>query len=644
MRLNIIDPATLDLIGVLTNYESVQWSPTFNTPDGTFQINCETEYIDLLKVERLIENTDEPEHIGVVKSVQTVITNTKETLQINGMMLEKDIFYSRVVKNFIMYQDVYPTEVIGFLIGLTLQDPPEASRKLATLGEVIIPDASDVPDIKKQDYSANYPNLGDEIYTLIQNMGIGVKARINRETMRIDIEFYTGHDLTFGSDDPVVFSPERGTVTETTYKKDSSQNFTHLVLIGEDNLIFQAAREDAENAPLREKSIDVSSECPWPTYKVEKPNEEGGSYYRYKKYTPPADWVVNRDVWEKYAVDRIETEQTLYREVEVQSDVPTTVEQVLNTADMFANTSMSSTGGRVTGSTISVAAGVAAAATALSRAPSGTSKKVGTKVQKRADGAKSIALLSVDVPEVAEEGAVFIDDPNAVKPPRQGKPLLRAASPRPDGGVQNGHTKVASGKTNVSSTHSGGGTASRNNLPVRTDIFAQMNQLTQTVEYYETTYETEEYNVTSVTYETKDFLEYVYVNTGESPSTATKIIQGSVASGDVMYYENFEDVKVTEAKYKEVLMKKAEEYLKTFVVSELVNVTPYFLGVTTYGSAYKLGDIVTARNGKLGYAIDLRITQALESWDSKGYNVSVDLGDSIPTLTNRIKLIAKGGA
>ena len=40
MRLNIIDPNTLDLIGVLTQYESVQWLSTFNTNEGSFQINA----------------------------------------------------------------------------------------------------------------------------------------------------------------------------------------------------------------------------------------------------------------------------------------------------------------------------------------------------------------------------------------------------------------------------------------------------------------------------------------------------------------------------------------------------------------------------------------------------------------------------
>ena len=154
----------------------------------------------------------------------------------------------------------------------------------------------------------------------------------------------------------------------------------------------------------------------------------------------------------------------------------------------------------------------------------------------------------------------------------------------------------------------------------------------------------EPYEVTTVTYETKDFLDYVYVNIGDPPSDATKVIQGSVASEDVMYYENFEEVRVTESQYRETLMKKAQNYLRTFVLSQNVSVTPYYLSNVEYDKAYTLGDIVTARNSKLGYTVDLRVTQATKTWDSKGYTLNITLGESIPTLTHRIRLIAKGGA
>ena len=68
------------------------------------------------------------------------------------------------------------------------------------------------------------------------------------ETRAIDVDFYFGVDRTLGSDEAVIFSPERGTVIETTYLVDSSQNITNLTVIGENNVILQAERERQEKA------------------------------------------------------------------------------------------------------------------------------------------------------------------------------------------------------------------------------------------------------------------------------------------------------------------------------------------------------------------------------------------------------------
>ena len=165
------------------------------------------------------------------------------------------------------------------------------------------------------------------------------------------------------------------------------------------------------------------------------------------------------------------------------------------------------------------------------------------------------------------------------------------------------------------------------------------------IKYYvtETSKQLEPYQITVVTYETKDFLEYVYVNIGQSPSGASKIIQGSVASGDVMYYENYEDVKIEESQYRDVLFKKAEDYLKTFVVAESVSTEPYKLSNMVYGVNYNLGDIVTARNRVQGFSKDFILTSVVETWDSKGYTIEITLGDDVPSLTNRIKLLSKDG-
>lgn len=638
MRLNIIDPVTLDLTGVLTQYESVQWTSTFNTPEGTFQINCSTDFIDLLQIDYYIENTEELDHIGVIKKVQVISSNQKTSLQINGVMLEKDLFSKRVVKAWIVYQDIYLTMALDSLITLCITEPPEPSRIVPNIGDVIIPKDEEIPDMQRTDYSANFPNLEDEIFNLLQSLNLGIKARINRETKKIDIEFYTGRDCTFGSNDAVVFSPERGTVLETEYIKDSSQNITDIVLIGEDNLILQAARERKENEPIIEKSLDVSSECPWPTYRVEKPEEDGGQYFRYKKFSPPPGFITNRDVWEKYAVDRIETTETLYREVISEVKVPINMEDLFNRAEIVPTTRVDPFSGAILSTPVPVSSALAAVGRNGSvdkNLPIGL--LIGGGVSRSTTKAMSI--------DVDTEDAVFIDDPNAVKPPNQSKRTLRAAPKR-----KTNHLGTIKKTENVLSV--GGDRGLGNSLrpptggrgePIGNILEGSVGPMGEIlVTQQEVTMEP--YEVTTVTYETKDFLDYVYVNIGTPPSGATKIIQGSVASADVMYYENFEEVRVAEAQYRETLMKKAQNYLRTFVLSQNISVTPYYLSNIEYGKAYDLGDIVTARNSKLGYTVDLRVTQAVKTWDSKGYTLNITLGESIPTLTNRIRLIAKGGA
>lgn len=623
MRLNIIDPNNLELIGVLSNYESVQWAPTFNTPDGTFTINCSVDYIDLMQIERLVENTEELDHIGVIKRVQTVKSNQKESLQVQGVMLEKDIFYKRVLKAWVMYQDMHPIIALSNIVALCMTEPAEPDRKMGLIGEIKYPKESELPDVVKTQYSANYPNLGDEVFTLIQNMDVGVKASINRDTNKIDIEFYLGKDYTFGSDNAVVFSPERGTVLETTYILDSSQNFTDLTVIGEGNVILEAEREKEEGEPIIEKSLNLSSELPHPTYQVEKPDEEGGQYYRYKKYTPPAGFITNRDVWEKYEVEKIETTETLYRQREVTTVQSITVDDIIKAPEMMS-------GGKV------------------------INKKTGLTIGSVIPTQQALAnIKNNDASDYRFIGYVPKSTIYPNETTTQSAPVVtQAVTQKATAKKKTTTTKKKSKKTTKKSTKTSAtkGTSSKKSALGATikgseKVTAVLGKLSEEGDLALATSEIvmESYNVTTVTYETKEFLEYVYVVPGEEPTMATKVIEGSFESGDVTYYENYEEVKVPESEYREVLYKKAQEYLRTFVVSESVSIEPYKLSNMVYGNNYQLGDLVTARNKIFGFSVDLRLTSVTEVWDSKGYSLDINLGDNVPTLTNRIKLLSKGG-
>ena len=615
MRLNIINPNTLELEGVLTKFESVQWEPTFNTSDGKFQINCSEDYFSLLQLERYVENTEDTEHVGVIKQVKTITSNESSSIQVSGIMLEKDLFSRRVVKLKIVYEDMYPTAIINSLIGLSLINSAETNRIVPTIGQVIFPKDADIPDLKKTNYSANYPNLCDEVYSLIQGINLGVKARINHSTNKIDIVFYTGNDYTYGSNDPIVFSTDTGTITESEYTKDSSQNVTNLILIGEDDVMVQVERDREANEPIVEKSMDVSGDCPWPTYNVEKPNEDGGQYYKYVKYNAPADFISNREVWEKYAVDKIETTETLYREVVAEPVAISGDDLVSAYPDISAGTSLDSKNGFISNS-ISDTAGALGIAMLNSNGFVGNIKEPISSITEN---------LSANSASVQQASTMSLKSAKSKKPTT--KKTTKTATLKTV-------TSVGMSVASLTSTSTG----------VSTDIKVTTDEETQEPVVTATEVTLEPYTVTTVTYETKDFLDYVYVNPGQPPTDATKIIEGSVESGEVMYYENFEAVKIDEVKYREALINKAKSYLKTYITGESLDVTPYALSNVIYKKTYNVGDIITARDKKFGFYVDMRVSSVSEVWDSKGHTVSLTLGDSVPSLTNRIKLISKGGA
>lgn len=607
MRLNLINPDTLELEEVLTLYESVQWKTCYNTSDGKFQINCGMQYFSKVRTDMYVENSEDPEHIGVIKKIQTLRSNEKESIQITGIMLEKDILSHRVAKGIYTYMSVMPTFAIYNLIYQAMFETVELSRHMTNLGSITIPDDDEIPDMELTNYSSKYPNLSNEIYALMQNIDLGFRAKLNKATKKIDLNFYVGTDHTEGSDDPIILSRDYGTALEVDYTKDSSQNITNLIVIGEDNVYVEVQKGEPNGSNMIEKSIDVSGEVPWPTYSVEKPDEEGGQYFRYKKVTPDG-FISNQDIWEKYNVDRIETTETRYREVTyIEQETMSVADAVRNYPNVALSAVLDKKAGLLVGSAVSTTGAVNAVSKSLSKVSSGK-KTVG---------------YSISTPP----------EPTATSLQAQTLSLKSKSK-------SSSKTKTKTKKSPVKSkVNSAGATASASKDVTKLVANLADEQITIGVEKSEL----QPYQVTIVTYEDRDFVEYVYVDPGNSPSEATKVIEGSVASGNVMMYENFEENKVELSIYKDSLTKAANTYLNAFATSESIDVKLYPLSNQRFRHEYNLGDILTAKDKEIGFATDLRVTSATEVWDSKGYSVSVTLGTNVPSLTNRIKFLSKGG-
>lgn len=636
MRLNILDPNTFELLNVLTLYESVQWSPTFNTDSGSFEIDCSINYFDFFQEELLIENTEDSEHIGVIKQITTTRTYTKDSLKVKGVFLEKDILDRRIINGIYTYNDISPTVALYNLISLNLYNPVDESRKINGLGKIVFPDDSEIADLSNINFSCTYSSLSEEVFGILQDKNLGIKVKFNETKTALDIVFYTGTDRTEGSDDALILSRDRGTALSVEYSKDSSENVTNLYAIGEDNTIVNVEKTvNGEKEPKVESSIDISSEVPWPTYSVEKPEEDGGQYFRYKKATPEG-YVTNQDIWEQWNVERIETETTYTRQVPVTPEDTTIID-----GDALEETNPNMNSNYIIDASVGVVVGGVVSSSILSSLKNKTSSKA-SKVMSQSEGETESKKTLL--------GYVVNLDLNAVKP-TNGLSLNKTvseASSVPVLKTSNSKTansrKDALNKVPIDIDES---VISEDKLILGSDTVHKIEQVedstTGEVTTQATEMKTEEYTVTTVTYEDRDFNKYVYVNPGDPPSKATKIIEGSVGSGNVMYYENFEDVRYDISIYKEQLLKKASDYLNTFVLSETVDVEIYTLAHQKYKEDYSLGDIVTCKDKEVGFAVDNRITSVTETWDSKGHSVTLTLGDNVPSLTNRIKLISKGG-
>ena len=636
MRLNILDPNTFELLNVLTLYESVQWSPTFNTDSGSFEIDCSINYFDFFQEELLIENTEDSEHIGVIKQITTTRTYTKDSLKVKGVFLEKDILDRRIINGIYTYNDISPTVALYNLISLNLYNPVDESRKINGLGKIVFPDDSEIADLSNINFSCTYSSLSEEVFGILQDKNLGIKVKFNEAKTALDIVFYTGTDRTEGSDDALVFSRDRGTALSVEYSKDSSENVTNLYAIGEDNTIVNVEKTvNGEKEPKVESSIDISSEVPWPTYSVEKPEEDGGQYFRYKKATPEG-YVTNQDIWEQWNVERIETETTYTRQVPVTPEDTTIID-----GDALEETNPNMNSNYIIDTSVGVVVGGVVSSSILSSLKNKTSSKA-SKVMSQSEGETESKKTLL--------GYVVNLDLNAVKP-TNGLSLNKTVSEASSVPVlKTSNSKTANSRKdtlNKVPIDIDESVISEDKLILGSDTVHKIEQVedstTGEVTTQATEMKTEEYTVTTVTYEDRDFNKYVYVNPGDPPSKATKIIEGSVGSGNVMFYENFEEVRYDISIYKEQLLKKASDYLNTFVLSETVDVEIYTLANQKYKEDYSLGDIVTCKDKEVGFAVDNRITSVTETWDSKGHSVTLTLGDNVPSLTNRIKLISKGG-
>lgn len=568
MRINVRNFDNLAIEKTLTQFQSLQWETDFNNGDGMFQLDCDISYLNSIKDKSIIENTED-DTLMIVTNIETKKELTKYYLTVKGSTLAKYLLNTRVIKGIYEYLNMESVLIAYNLIDLNLFNPFEIERKSSLIGNIVMPEQIEATFV---DSSSKYEKLGDEVYNLIRDTNVGLKAVMNYEINKIDLIFYSGQDHTFGSENPVILSSTWGTIRESSHLIDSTSQINTLYVLGQDGVIVTVSQNN--NEVIIEKSIDLSNEVPWPTYRIEHPNETGGQYYRYTKNP---EIISNMDVWNRFAVQYNPT---------------------YNENPIWAST------------------------------------KVLTESQFKALKATFYANVTIDL----EQGFVLsgICFNNIIE---AAKNTLKASSAETE-------IVLCYSVSDMSSVITSSISGSQHSIIVSEDGIVEKYVLKKTNEGFNVNVFTgtlQQNTSTEPTYEVLNFVDYVYVNKGDAPTQATKIVQGTVESGDVYYYENFEEKKVSSQVYRDLLKKKGKEYLKIFQLAETVSVVPDNLGNKKFKSEYNLGDVITYKDDTNGFEQDFRVSKAVEVWDSEGYNLHLSLGTNVPSLTERIKLITKGG-
>lgn len=103
-----------------------------------------------------------------------------------------------------------------------------------------------------------------------------------------------------------------------------------------------------------------------------------------------------------------------------------------------------------------------------------------------------------------------------------------------------------------------------------------------------------------------------------------------------------DEIIIPEASYIKMLETTGKSVMRKLVVNEIVDGKIYQLSNIKFGRDFFLGDMVICCDNSIGFETNLRITAATEVYDLSGYQVTVTLGDDIPDIYQKMKLIAKG--
>ncbi|MHC1723975.1 MAG: hypothetical protein AB9836_12320 [Aminipila sp.] len=119
----------MDRIGTVDVYQSFSWNTSYSDV-GSFELHCPIKLFSLLKEDRIVQNTEDDMHNGIIEHVEKSQDDEGvEKLIVKGRMIEAYL-ERRIALGSYTFVDTQPAQIIGNLITQNVIAPSDKDRKI----------------------------------------------------------------------------------------------------------------------------------------------------------------------------------------------------------------------------------------------------------------------------------------------------------------------------------------------------------------------------------------------------------------------------------------------------------------------------------------------------------------------------------
>ncbi|WP_312647579.1 Gp37-like protein [Aminipila sp.] len=134
----------MDRIGTVDVYQSFSWNTSYSDV-GSFELHCPVKLFALLKEDRIVQNTEDDKHNGIIERIEKSQDDEGvEKLIVKGRMIEAYLD-RRIALGSYTFVDMQPAQIACNLITQNVIAPSDANRKIdMQIGELVNADEGTV--------------------------------------------------------------------------------------------------------------------------------------------------------------------------------------------------------------------------------------------------------------------------------------------------------------------------------------------------------------------------------------------------------------------------------------------------------------------------------------------------------------------